>query len=237
MIQLKFNSMEELIEYSHTLYNSGKYKGKGLEYNTVYISKKKGSDFDGYCGNIDEYNELLKNYIIEGSSEFINIEGNNEIGVNRVVSCEGEFNEIGAYMMGLPECMITSEFVECNRFLKIAIDTGVPGKLSSKEISKKYVEIFKIVNQLELQGIKCRIELVKGSTKSAIFFDENDLMFTVCVKDYEQTILPTYHSTTIAHVSTNRTIFFALISLFIDNMIWYSIKPVSYTHLTLPTTR
>lgn len=178
-----------------------------------FCDNKNSKNWAGVTGVI-EYEKDLRGF---GTEAFVNskFDKNNTDGMDCQfeASVSGEFNDVDAYVHGIPECMADFVQTEANNYLTIRITAAVSGGTSLKEVQAKADEVLKQVNTLELLGTRCRIELVFSAAERHDYKAEVS-NWTLIVKDFEESYVPAIHGYAIGQYSTIRAAGYAYWSLF-----------------------
>jgi hypothetical protein len=186
LIETNFNSIYELI--SEVENNSEKYTGAKFTYNSLLGGNRE--EFFG-AKNWDAAKELLNNYVNEAQKELLTLSNNTTNLFNLVPSVSGQFNDVTAYIQGVPECMVDFEQIQINQFKDIVINVTEHAGISAETIQGKATEVFKSVYSNEANGTRCRI-----FAELKTFDDEgNQMVITrVKIKEFNEPLNGSLHS-------------------------------------------
>jgi hypothetical protein len=175
-----------------------------------FINNQENKNWTGITGKDEYMNYLLNGYaagVEELNSEVTRAEGQ---AFRLVPSVAGVFYDVAAFVEDRPECMARFEAVEENTFLNININTATPSAMKGSELMKKAKAIFQAVNTLETSGTRCKITITTG-----VKTDDNGIhVLKLLIKDYQDTLISSYHGLLLANHGTTRGVIYSYLSQF-----------------------
>jgi hypothetical protein len=202
----QFNSIEELIKTTEQ--EAPTSKGNKSAFNSWNDPNGGRSSFCGGVKNAKEYNDLINN----GWRPAADTLRLTEAGENKTVffpSVSGEFNDPGAFLAGLPECMLEVITETAPRLKNIYIEAATPGFTDADTIMKKTRAIFNAVETCEQAGTRCQIFIKVG-----VITNGKKMILTVKAKDHSEPLIPIYHGLILGHLATVRGVMYAYLSLY-----------------------
>jgi hypothetical protein len=175
-----------------------------------FLENSRNREWAGVAGK-DEYMDYLLNGYAAGVEE-LNTEVTKAEGqaFRLVPSVAGIFYNVAAFIQDMPECMAKFEAVEENTFINININTATPSAMKGSELMKKAKAIFQAVNTLETSGTRCKITITTG-----VKTDDNGIhVLKLLIKDYQDTLISSYHGLLLANHGTTRGVIYSYLSQF-----------------------
>lgn len=203
-----FNSIPQLIEATEAEAETS--TGAKNMFNRFYVNGNSDPEWTGGLTSIEEYKDLLKNGYLPAVES---LKANQISTGNRfdlVPSVSGQFNDIGAYLLGLPECMGEFQTQEANQYLTVFIECSVGWKTDGAILMEKAKTIFNCINEIEAAGTRVKIVLFTECTAHKTGEKFN---LYVNVKAHEENFIPSWHGLLIGHLATVRSIIYSYLSI------------------------
>jgi hypothetical protein len=206
----KFVNVRELIGRTFSEADNKAAKGTKQSFER-YKAGRNDTEFIGDIANFEQYESTLKNGYEIGVQEF-STEARTEGGrLEMVPDVCGQFWDVGAYLSGNPECMGDFVEVEANNYKTIVIDATTPAKMPARKLAAKCKAVFEAVGGLEVSGTRCKVIIRAGVyNKKGNHIQVVELM----VKDFEETLIPSYHGLILGNLSTVRGVIYSYMSLY-----------------------
>jgi len=205
-----FNSIQDLIQATEE--QAPTAPGTKLTFSKFYCEEESPfKEWAGEINNANHYKELLKNGYLPAVEALDVDQVSSGQRYDLTPSISGQFNDIGAYLEGRPECM--GEFLEqeTNRYLTVYIECSIGYNVKADLLMEKAKTIFNAINQIEAQGTRVKIVMFADC-----FAKETNqrLLLMVGVKNHEENFIPSLHGLYIGHLATVRAIMYSYLSLY-----------------------
>ena len=163
----------------------------------------------GGIKNLQEYKETIKTGFLPAAETLQTINTTTQGGAALVPDVSGEFYDVGAYLLGLPECMATFQPADEKRIEKIVIEAATSADEEGAKLMKKAAAVYNSVQALENAGTRCEIYVNIGAKN-----DNATYTIKLNVKRAEEPLVPTWHGLLFGHLATVRLLGYSLLSLY-----------------------
>ena len=207
-LSFQFSTIHELIE---TMFKE-EPTAKGTKAAFNRFNEGRGDEeWTGGINSLTQYFELLKNGYLP-AVEALNIQAPIfDHSLNFVPDVVGQFNDIGAYMEGRPECMLNFQEVETNKFVKIYINPATGYKVKGQELMEKARLIHSGISELEAKGYRVECYLFNSFVKCENY---GKIDISIKIKDFQDSLIPSFHGLLLGHIATTRLLMYSFASLF-----------------------
>lgn len=196
-INQTFNTVEEFIEYTSKATGSS------------HLESERRTEFAGTT-NFDESVRIAREgYQMEKINAAVEAARVQETQMEAIYSVSGGFVDVGAFLGGEPECMVSFENKESYKFVELSLNIGEHCGVNAQVFENKAIATASIVDALESNGYRVKLnvfvacELRSGRKNGASF----DLSAVVTIKDYAEKLSVAQLAGTM-HVGFFRRLFF-----------------------------
>jgi hypothetical protein len=188
------------------------YKGENYEESfESFVNDERDQDWAGTKGITDYISKLHaevgSHYVVEQPD----VKMKDGLCMDLAPAVSGQFHDVEAYLMGLPECMADFVEVEQNRYLSIRISSATKALMNYKDIQPKYELIASMIANLESAGVRCEV-VIEFAPRGDQNPEQNS--FDLIVKSYGDNYQPTYHGYILGNYSTVRGLGYAYWGIF-----------------------
>ena len=159
-VKIIFNSLSEVAKFNREAERTSFY-------GEFHISDEVSSNKDRFTGthSYEEAEDLLLHGWDEMAKELTEKLGNIKANSNKyknktIYNVSGYQACVPRYLQGIPTNMISNKrIVTKQKVLNITKDFGYSRKVSSRTIKEESIKVLKLINQLELQGYRCNVDI------------------------------------------------------------------------------
>ena len=159
-VKIIFNSLSEVVKFNREAERTSFYRG-------YHSSDEVSSRRDKFTGthSYEEAEDLLLHGWDEMAEELTEKLGNIKANSNKyknktIYNVSGYQACVPRYLQGIPTNMISNKrIVTKQKVLNITKDFGYSCGVSSRTIKEESIKVLKLVNQLELQGYRCNVDI------------------------------------------------------------------------------
>jgi hypothetical protein len=184
-----------------------KYKGT----RSAYLSAEQNQRDQDWTGGIKGFTDGAQ-YLTEGYTPFLeytNAASHQQTpGAELVPSITGQFNDVGAYLQGRPDCMASFEEITPTRFADIVVNTAVSVHMAGTELMKRAAAVYNLINSAEAKNIKTRVTLA-----AVVEYNKKMLQVTMDIKSHRDRINPALFGFLLGHAGFTRVFFYSYLSL------------------------
>lgn len=155
---------------------------------------------------LNGYPEALEKYHALSAAVPIPVPRDTEMHTIHDVS--GAYVDMGAFMSGVPECMVDFKQEPTNKFATIYIDCSYRQRTSPDDVLIKYMYIVRLIDHFESQDIRCKV-FIGSASEGAKSNEQTECEIWINVKNH---YTPLNLSTLLyaCHLSALRVIVFSL---------------------------
>lgn len=206
-----FDNIEEVIKRTEVEQIVG--PGSQISYKQFYLTGRDPK-WTGGIGNATQYKEILKTGYLP-AVEALQID---QVSTGQryefLPSVSGQFNDIGAYIEGRPECMGEFAEQEANKYLTVLINASTPAKMGGSTLMETAKLIFSSIQEMEANRIRVKIVIVFACIDRR---SKNEYRFYLNVKNFEENFIPSLHGLLVGHLATVRGILYSYASLYVKD--------------------